>query len=47
MDKSMSEALGRKWHQRDRKRGVLPEGLRNVDRESEWGDSAYRGWVQG
>ena len=47
VDKSMSESLGPKWHQRDRKRGVIPEGLRNVDPESGWGYSAYRGWVQG
>ncbi len=47
VDKSMSEALGPKWHKKDRKRGVVPEGLRNVDRDSGWGYSAYRGWVQG
>jgi len=47
VDKSMVEALGPKWHKKDRKRGRVPKGLRNVDRESEWGYSRYRGWVQG
>lgn len=47
VDKSMTEALGPKWHKKDRKRDEIPEGLRNVDVESEWGFSAYRGWVQG
>ena len=47
VDKSMCEALGPKWHKKDRKRGEIPEGLRNVDVESGWGFSAYRGWVQG
>ena len=47
VDKSMTEALGPKWHKKDRKRGEIPEGLRNVDVESGWGFSAYRGWVQG
>lgn len=47
VDKSMTEALGPKWHKKDRKLGKIPEGLRNVDVESEWGFSGYRGWVQG
>ena len=47
VDKSMTESLGPKWHKKDRERGVVPAGLRNVDRDSDWGCSAYRGWVQG
>jgi hypothetical protein len=47
VDKSMTEALGPKWHQRDRKRGKVPKKLRNVDRDSGWGYSRYKGWVQG
>ena len=46
-DKSMLEAVGPKWHQKDRERGGVPEGLRNVDRESGWGYSMHKGWVQG
>jgi hypothetical protein len=26
---------------------MVPKHLRNVDRDSEWGYSRYRGWVQG
>jgi hypothetical protein len=47
VDKSMIDAVGPKWHQKDRKRGKVPKGLRNVDRESGWGCSKYKGWVQG
>ena len=43
----MTEAVGPKWHKQDRKRGRIPKGLRNVDRESGWGYSRYKGWVQG
>jgi hypothetical protein len=32
---------------RDRKLDLLPVGLRNVDTESKWSKSGYRGWVQG
>lgn len=43
----MYEAGGAKWHATDRAQGVIPAGLRNVDTESYWSKSAYRGWVQG
>ncbi len=41
------EALGAKWHSADRKLHRIPAGLRNVDTESYWSKSGYRGWVQG
>jgi len=49
VDKSMLRAQGPLWHKKDRKRGVVvvPKHLRNVVRDSEWGYSRYRGWVQG
>lgn len=47
IDGRMYEALGPKWHQKQRKKGIIPRGLRNVDDESAWGKSSYRGWVQG
>jgi len=47
IDGRMYEALGPKWHQKQRKAGIIPRGLRNVDEESAWGKSGYRGWVQG
>jgi len=47
IDGRMYEALGPKWHAKDRQQGVVPNGLRNVDTESSWSKSNYRGWVQG
>ena len=41
------EAAGPKWHKKDRLQQRLPAGLRNVDQESRWSKSGYRGWVQG
>lgn len=46
-DGRMYQAVGPKWHKKDRQRGQIPSGLRNVDRESSWSKSAYRNWVQG
>lgn len=46
-DGRMYQALGAKWHKRDRLANVIPAGLRNVDRESSWSKSHYRGWIQG
>ena len=46
-DKSMVKAQGPKWHKKDRKKGIIPKNLRNVDTESEWGKSYYKGWIQG
>ena len=43
----MFEAQGPLWHKKDRKKGVVPANLRNVDTDSQWGYSEYRGWVQG
>jgi hypothetical protein len=47
LDGRMYEAQGPLWHQKHRKLGLIPQGLRNVDRESSWFKSGYRGWVQG
>jgi hypothetical protein len=47
IDGRMYEAQGPKWHQKQRKQGLIPRGLRAVDSESAWGKSGYRGWVQG
>lgn len=47
VDGRMYEARGPKWHQKQRKAGIIPRGLRNVDVESAWSKSGYRGWVQG
>jgi hypothetical protein len=47
IDGRMYEAQGPKWHKEQRLKGNIPQGLRNVDRESAWFKSGYRGWVQG
>lgn len=46
-DGRMYQAGGPKWHKKDRQQDVIPAGLRNVDKESSWSKSHYRGWVQG
>lgn len=47
IDGRMYKAQGPKWHKSDRQKSLVPEGLRNVDIESKWSKSGYRGWVQG
>jgi len=47
VDKKMIEAQGPLWHKKDRQAGRIPQGLRNVDPDSRWSKSHYRGWVQG
>jgi hypothetical protein len=47
IDGRMYQAQGPRWHKRDRAQGRVPVGLRNVDTESAWSKSGYRGWVQG
>lgn len=47
IDGRMYEARGPLWHKKDRENGRIPAGLRNVDTESRWSKSGYRGWVQG
>ena len=47
IDGRMYEAAGPRWHKRDRRKGRVPARLRNVDVESAWSKSGYRGWVQG
>ncbi len=43
----MYEAHGPLWHKSSREERIVPVGLRNVDTESAWSKSGYRGWVQG
>ena len=47
IDGRMYQAQGPRWHKRDREQSRIPAGLRNVDTESAWSKSGYRGWVQG
>jgi len=47
VDGRMYKAQGPRWHKADRRAQRIPLGLRNVDTESQWSKSGYRGWVQG
>lgn len=47
VDGRMYQSQGPKWHHGDRRKDLVPVGLRNVDTESKWSKSGYRGWVQG
>jgi len=47
IDGRMSQAQGPLWHKRDREQDRIPARLRNLDTESAWSKSGYRGWVQG
>ena len=47
IDGRLYQAQGPLWHVRDRAQARIPPGLRNVDPESAWSKSGYRGWVQG
>jgi hypothetical protein len=47
IDGRMYQAQGPLWHKHDRDQDRIPTGLRNVDTDSAWSKSGYRGWVQG
>jgi hypothetical protein len=47
IDGRMYAASGPRRHKQQRRDGRIPLGLRNVDTESSWSKSGYRGWVQG
>jgi len=47
VDKSLMRARGPQWHQKYRKRNVVPKRMRGVDREADWGYSEYHDWVYG
>lgn len=46
-DQKLFEAKGPLWHKKDREKGEVPRGLGGVDKDSEWGYSSSKGWVQG
>lgn len=47
IDGRMYQSTGNLWHKSSRSSGVIPLGVRNIDTESNWSKSGYRGWVQG
>ena len=47
IDGRMYKADGPSWHKKDRLKQCIPTDLRNVDTDSRWSKSGYRGWIQG
>lgn len=43
----MVKAKGPVWHQKQKKRGMVPKGLTGIDKEATWGFSRADGWVYG
>jgi hypothetical protein len=46
-DKSVFKAQGPVWHPSDRLAGHIPAGLRHLDTDATWSNSASHGWVYG
>lgn len=47
IDSTMHQACGNIWHKKHKKLNIIPDKLRNIDKEADWGYSQYRGWVYG
>jgi len=43
----MVKSRGPVWHQKQKKQGLIPEGLTGLDREATWSYSHADGWVYG
>jgi hypothetical protein len=43
----MVKAVGSVWHKKQKEEGVIPKGLRGLDKEARWGKSNTDGWVYG
>src|SRR5512142_1284215 len=46
-DGSAFATHGPVWHKKDKEAGIIPEGLHGLDREADWIQSDYHGWVYG
>lgn len=46
-DKSLFKAKGPVWHKKDMANNVVPDKLRNLDKDATWDKSGYHGWVFG
>ena len=44
---SAFKTAGRVWHKKDKAIGIIPEGLHGLDKEADWIQSDYHGWVYG
>lgn len=43
----MVRAKGPVWHKKQKAKGIIPKGLRGIDKEATWGKSRADGWVYG
>jgi len=43
----MVKAKGPVWHKKQKEQGIIPKGLRGLDKEATWGKSNADGWVYG
>ncbi|THB80903.1 MAG: hypothetical protein D3926_04825 [Desulfobacteraceae bacterium] len=46
-DKMMNKAKGPVWHKKQKDQGIIPKGLRGIDKEATWCKSKAAGWVYG
>jgi hypothetical protein len=46
-DKMMNKARGPLWHKKHKQQGIIPKGLRGIDRQATWCKSNADGWVYG
>jgi hypothetical protein len=46
-DKMMNRAKGPVWHKKQKDQGIVPKGLRGIDKEATWCKSQAAGWVYG
>jgi len=43
----MNQAKGPVWHKKQKQLGIIPKGLRGIDKEATWSKSHTDGWVYG
>ena len=43
----MNQAKGPVWHKKQKDKGIIPKGLRGMDKEATWCKSNTDGWVYG
>jgi hypothetical protein len=46
-DGSAFATHGPVWHKKDKEAGIIPKGLHGLDKEADWIQSSYHGWVYG
>jgi hypothetical protein len=43
----MVRAKGPVWHKKQKQQGIIPKGLRGLDKDATWGKSKAKGWIYG